>query len=225
MKRSTKIAAISLVLFSSLAFILPTTSFAAPKPSPTQKGSLPHGKPFQYLNSRIDSLQTQLNFLVGRVDGLEAWQFKAELVLLQLQQHSAQNAAAIALLGSEIENIKLILQTKQDIIDQVCPLGQHVSGISGSLTSLICGSDVGANGLALLTVKNTNQVAAQSAAILRSQCPVGTVVTGGSFEASPGLTVNSAGIVDTGYEVNVANTSDALQTLNITATCLAIQGL
>jgi hypothetical protein len=222
MKRLEKITGISLALAGILAFTQPSICLAKPKSSPTQNGSLPQGKPFQYLNSRIDSLQGQLNTLIGQVSNLEAWRVKAELVMLKLRQNTVKNAKAIALLESEIENINTLLDTKQDIIDGQCPDNQYVYKITNSPAGLVCRADIGANGLAVLTVKTSYEIAAKAAAIFSSQCPTGSVVSGGSYDASPALTVSSAGIVENGYEVNVANTSDALQTLNITATCLAV---
>jgi hypothetical protein len=222
MKRLEKITGISLALAGILAFTQPSICLAKPKSSPTQNGSLPQGKPFQYLNSRIDSLQGQLNTLIGQVSNLEAWRVKAELVMLKLRQNTVKNAKAIALLESEIENINTLLDTKQDIIDGQCPDNQYVYKITNSPAGLVCRADIGANGLAVLTVKTSYEIAANALPIFSSQCPTGSVVSGGSYDASPALTINSAGIVENGYEVNVANTSGTLQTLNITATCLAV---
>jgi hypothetical protein len=217
-----KLAAIGIIVPSILAIALPSTSIADAKPNPTMKGSLPKGKPFQYLNSRIDYLQAQINLLIGRVDSLDAWQIKAEKVLLKLEQDTAKNAAEIALLTSEIENIKTILQTKQDIINQDCPANQVVAGVTQSPAGLVCRQDIGANGLAKFSVENIQNVAATSSQDVAATCPSGTAPMGGSYNAAPSLTVVSSGIVDNGYSVNVANTTAGVLPVTVTATCLGI---
>jgi len=222
MKKFSKIAVIGLLASGFLGFAHTSTVIAAPKSSPTLKGSLPKGKPFQYLNARIDSLQAQINKLIGQVSSLEAWQAKAEAALITLQKNTADNAAAIALLTSELDNIKSILDTKQDIITGTCPDGQYVYEISQSPSTLICRADLGANGLTAFTVQTTQEIAANSSAVVAAECPTGSVPSGGSYEATPGLTITASGIANNGYSVDAANTTGAALTLNVTGTCVGV---
>lgn len=183
---------------------------------------LPNGKPFQYLNSRIDALQTQINTLIGRVDSLETWQIKAEAALIKLEQRTTENAAAIALLQSEIDNIKQILETKQDIIKESCPDNQTVYQILSAPAGLICHADAGAKGLSVYTVDVVQDIAITSNTILTATCPSGTVAMGGSSNLAPGLTMTSDGLVDNGYAVSIANTTETVLPATVTATCLGI---
>lgn len=198
---------------------LPVAS-AAPKKS--SGNALPNGKPFQYLNNRIDSLQSQINLLIGRVDSLEGWQIRAEAALLKLEQQAAANAEAIALLQSEIDDIKLILATKQDIIDQSCPDNQFAYQVLSGPGVLVCRADVGANGLKAYTVEVAQDIPDATSADVVAQCPDGTVAMGGSYNSAPNLTITSAGLANNSYSVSVANTSGTRLPLTVTATCLGI---
>jgi len=227
MKKLSRLAVAGIVVSGVLAFAQPLTATAAPKSAPpgksgsTNSGSLPKGKPFQYLNSRIDALQSQIDGLIGQVSTLEAWQAGAEAALEKLQQDSATNAAAIALLQSELDDVKSILDTKQDIIDGTCPEGQYVYGMTPSPPTLLCRADFGAKGLALTTVLATLEIPATSSETVTAECPPGSVPSGGSYEAFD-LEVSASGLSDTGYSVTAANPTGAALTLNVTATCLGV---
>lgn len=210
---------IALTLSLLCVATIPATSFAAKKGGAT---GLPNGKPFQYLNARIDSLQNQINLLIGRVDSLESWQIKAEAALLKLEQQTNANTAAIALLQSELDNINQILATKQDIIQQSCPDKQFVYQILSAPAGLVCRADAGANGLSIYTVDVVQDIAIDASTVLTATCPTGTVIMGGSFNSAPNLTITSSGMVDNGYSVNVANTSGAVLPLTVTGTCLGV---
>lgn len=230
MKKHTKIAVMGIAASSLLALGFSSNVFASPKStdssksvSTTQKGSLPKGKPFQYLNSRIDSLQAQIDILIGRVNSLEDWQVKAQKALDKLQRDVTKNATLIALLQGQIADINDILKTKQDIIDGECPANQYLYKVSPT-DGLVCRSDLGSNGLAVLTVKNTADVAAAATVDVNALCPTGSTPTGGSFNAAPALTINSAGITQNGdgYTVNLSNSTAATLPVSVTAICLAV---
>lgn len=213
----TAIAATSIVLAG-----FSTTVFAGPKTANfTMKGALPNGKPFQYLNDRIDSLEAQLNLLIGRVSSLEDWQSRAQAVLDKLQLDVVRNAAAIALLQAQLQDVRDILDTKQNIIDGQCPANQYLYKISPT-DGLVCRSDVGANGLAMLAVEVYADVAASSTVDVAASCPAGSVPTGGSYNAAPEQTVNSAVITSGGYNVNVTNSTAISLPITVKATCLVL---
>jgi len=225
MKRIAKFASVGIIATSLFVFFLPSTAVAAPKKSSssastTLKGSLPNGKPFQYLNSRINALQAQIDLLIGRVSSLEEWQIKAQAALDQLRLDVDKNAILIGLLQAQIDDINDILETKQNIISGECPAGQYVYSILAD-GSLVCRADVGAKGLAVLTVEKVADVAAGATADVLAECPVGTPA-GGSYNAAPDLVVNSAGIVANGYNVNATNLTGAALPVSVTATCMAI---
>lgn len=227
MKTLPKFLVSGLLLSGLIALAHPAAALGSQKSnsrsnSPTSQGSLPKGKPFQYLNSRIDALQTQIDRLIGQVSTLEEWQASAEEALSTLMKNSTGNAEAIALLEAEIESIKSILATKQDIITGTCPPGQHVYEISASPATLLCSADLGSNGLAAFTVQVSTEIPAAESAVVAAECPDGSVPTGGSYEAALGLEVTSAGIADNGYEVAAANPTAGALTMNVTGTCLGL---
>ena len=227
MKKLSRIAVSGLVVSSFLAFAQPMTAVAAPKATPpgktssTNRGSTPNGKPFQYLNSRIDALQAQVDTLIGQYASLEEWMADAEAALAKLQEDTAANAAAIALLQGEMAAVQAALETKQDILAGTCPDGQYVYGVEAPAT-LLCRADMGASGLAVTTVLTTQDVAVSATVEVLAECPAGSVPTGGSHDAPPDLTIVSEGITATGYAVTVTNLSSAAIPLNVTATCLGV---
>jgi len=227
MKKLSRIAVSGLVVSSFLAFAQPMTAVAAPKAvspksSTTNKGTTPNGKPFQYLNARIDALQAQVDTLIGKVANIEQWQAGAQAALDTLQADSATNAAAIAVLQGEMAAVQAALDTKQDIITGSCPDGQFVYEIGQSPATLICRADVGVKGLSVYTSEATQDVEVNSTLTLAADCPAGTVPTGGSFVAAPDLTDVSASITATGYSVTATNLTELAQPLVVTATCLGV---
>jgi hypothetical protein len=201
------------------ALAMPAVGFAAPGKK-TAKPVLPKGKPFQYLNSRID-------LLIGRVDDLEAWRTSAEATLAKLELNTAANAAAIAILELRIQAAEEILATKQDIIEGECPAGQAAVSVAQATdttpATLVCSASVGANGLSVSTVEVYQDIAPTSNADVIAVCPAGTVPMGGSYMAGAGLTVVSTDIVDTGYKVTVGNESTTItSSITVTAKCLGI---
>ncbi len=219
MKQLTKTAVTGIIASSLMAFGFTGTAVAA---STTMNGQLPNGKPFQYLNSRIDSLEAKIDALIVSVTSLQDWRVKAQNALLTLQADVANNAGAIALLKGQIADVNDILKTKQDIIKSQCPANQFVYSVTPT-GELVCRSDLGSNGLAVLTVENVVDVAALSGSKdVNATCPTGTVPTGGSFNAASALTANSSGITAGGYKVNVTNSTNVKWPVSVTATCLAI---
>lgn len=225
MNKINKIAVSAFAVSALMVGALSTTAIAAPKDKGsvnyTMKGSLPKGKPFQYLNDRIDSLEATLNLLIGRVSSLEDWQARAQVVLDKLERDVVKNSAAIALLQAQIQDVNDILSTKQDIIDGECPDNQYLYKVSPT-DGLVCRSDIGSNGLAVLTVEFFADIATSSTADVAAICPTGSVPTGGSYNAAPEQTVNSASITATGYNVNVTNSTTFSLPISVTATCLAV---
>ena len=225
MKMLSRIAASGLLVSGLLAFAHPAVVMAAPKTnskSLSNQGATPRGKPFVALNSRIDALQVQVDTLIGQYSSLEEWMTDAQAALETLQQNSAANAAAIALLESEIAAVKTTLETKQDIISGTCPEGQYVYEIDAETSTLVCRADLGAKGLIVSTVLKTEQIPAESAVDVLAECPAGSVPTGGSAQATPELQITEEGIVTNGYSATVANPTDAALTLNVTAICLGV---
>lgn len=225
MKMLSRIAASGLLVSGLLAFAHPAVVMAAPKTSSkslSNQGATPRGKPFVALNSRIDALQVQVDTLIGQYSSLEEWMTDAQAALETLQQNTAANAAAIALLESEIAAVKTTLETKQDIISGTCPEGQYVYEIDAETSTLVCRADLGAKGLIVSTVLKTEQIPAVSAVDVLAECPAGSVPTGGSAQATPELQITEEGIVTNGYSATVANPTDAALTLNVTAICLGV---
>ena len=226
MKMLSRIAASGLLVSGLLAFAHPAVVMAAPKTSSkslSNQGATPRGKPFVALNSRIDALQMQVDTLIGQYSSLEEWMTDAQAALETLQQNTAANAAAIALLTSEIAAVKTTLETKQDIISGTCPEGQYVYEIDAETSTLVCRADLGAKGLIVSTVLKTEQIPAESAVDVLAECPAGSVPTGGSAQATPELQITEEGIVTNGYSASVANTNtEAAATLNVTAICLGV---
>lgn len=225
MKMLSRIAASGLLVSGLLAFAHPAVVMAAPKTSSkslSNQGATPRGKPFVALNSRIDALQMQVDTLIGQYSSLEEWMTDAQAALETLQQNTAANAAAIALLESEIAAVKTTLETKQDIISGTCPEGQYVYEIDAETSTLVCRADLGAKGLIVSTVLKTEQIPAESAVDVLAECPAGSVPTGGSAQATPELQITEEGIVTNGYSATVANPTDAALTLNVTAICLGV---
>jgi hypothetical protein len=216
MKIFPRIAVIGLIAASLLLAILPSTGFSAPKANKDASGSLPNGKPFQLLNSRIDALQVQIDNLIGRVNNLEEWEAKAKKALYRLKLNTAANAAKIAILTGEIDNIQNILATKQDIISSQCPAGQYVSSISQS--TVICRAD--SVQPAVYTVFTYKNIASNTTDIITAACPPATAVTGGSHQSAY-LLINGEGIdpLNNGWSVNATNlTTGSLPLISI-ATC------
>lgn len=226
MKMLSRIAASGLLVSGLLAFAHPAVVMAAPKTSSkslSNQGATPRGKPFVALNSRIDALQMQVDTLIGQYSSVEEWMTDAQAALETLQQNTAANAAAIALLTSEIAAVKTTLETKQDIISGTCPDGQYVYEIDAETSTLVCRADLGAKGLIVSTVLKTEQIPAESAVDVLAECPAGSVPTGGSAQATPELQITEEGIVTNGYSASVANTNtEAAATLNVTAICLGV---
>lgn len=226
MKMLSRIAASGLLVSGLLAFAHPAVVMAAPKTSSkslSNQGATPRGKPFVALNSRIDALQVQVDTLIGQYSSVEEWMTDAQAALETLQQNTAANAAAIALLTSEIAAVKTTLETKQDIISGTCPEGQYVYEIDAETSTLVCRADLGAKGLIVSTVLKTEQIPAESAVDVLAECPAGSVPTGGSAQATPELQITEEGIVTNGYSASVANTNtEAAATLNVTAICLGV---
>lgn len=225
MKMLSRIAASGLLVSGLLAFAHPAVVMAAPKTSSkslSNQGATPRGKPFVALNSRIDALQMQVDTLIGQYSSVEEWMTDAQAALETLQQNTAANAAAIALLESEIAAVKTTLETKQDIISGTCPEGQYVYEIDAETSTLVCRADLGAKGLIVSTVLKTEQIPAESAVDVLAECPAGSVPTGGSAQATPELQITEEGIVTNGYSATVANPTDAALTLNVTAICLGV---
>lgn len=225
MKMLSRIAASGLLVSGLLAFAHPAVVMAAPKTSSkslSNQGATPRGKPFVALNSRIDALQMQVDTLIGQYSSVEEWMTDAQAALETLQQNTAANAAAIALLTSEIAAVKTTLETKQDIISGTCPEGQYVYEIDAETSTLVCRADLGAKGLIVSTVLKTEQIPAESAVDVLAECPAGSVPTGGSAQATPELQITEEGIVTNGYSATVANPTDAALTLNVTAICLGV---
>lgn len=226
MKMLSRIAASGLLVSGLLAFAHPAVVMAAPKTSSkslSNQGATPRGKPFVALNSRIDALQMQVDTLIGQYSSVEEWMTDAQAALETLQQNTAANAAAIALLTSEIAAVKTTLETKQDIISGTCPEGQYVYEIDAETSTLVCRADLGAKGLIVSTVLKTEQIPAVSAVDVLAECPAGSVPTGGSAQATPELQITEEGIVTNGYSASVANTNtEAAATLNVTAICLGV---
>lgn len=226
MKMLSRIAASGLLVSGLLAFAHPAVVMAAPKTSSkslSNQGATPRGKPFVALNSRIDALQMQVDTLIGQYSSVEEWMTDAQAALETLQQNTAANAAAIALLTSEIAAVKTTLETKQDIISGTCPEGQYVYEIDAETSTLVCRADLGAKGLIVSTVLKTEQIPAESAVDVLAECPAGSVPTGGSAQATPELQITEEGIVTNGYSASVANTNtEAAATLNVTAICLGV---
>ena len=226
MKKLSRVAASALLVSGLLAFAQPAVVMAAPKASsksPTNQGATPRGKPFVALNSRIDALQAQIDGLIGQFTSVEEWMTDAQAALDKLELDTAANAAAIALLESELAAVKATLDTKQNIISGTCPDGQYVYEIDAATSTLVCRADLGANGLAVSTVLKTEDIPAQSSDVgVLAECPAGSVPTGGSADAASGLEIAAQGIVANGYSVTVANPTAAALPLNVTATCLGV---
>jgi TolA-binding protein len=226
MKKLSRVAASALLVSGLLAFAQPAVVMAAPKASsksPTNQGATPRGKPFVALNSRIDALQAQIDGLIGQFASVEEWMADAQAALETLEQNTAANAAAIALLESELAAVKATLDTKQNIISGTCPDGQYVYEIDAATSTLVCRADLGANGLAVSTVLKTEDIPAESSDVgVLAECPAGSVPTGGSADAAPDLDIAAQGIVANGYSVTVANVTGAALPLNVTATCLGV---
>jgi hypothetical protein len=216
MKIFPRIAVFGLIVPSLLVFILPSTGFAAPKANNAASSSLPPGKPFKYLNSRIDTLQAQINTLIGQVGSLEDWEAEAKIVLTQLQANTATNATKIALLTGEIKNIQSILATKQDIISSQCPAGQYVSSISQS--TVICRVD--SVQPAVYTVFTYKNIASNTNDTITAICPPATAVTGGSNQSVNLLITEGIDLLNNGWKVNATNlTTGSLPLISI-ATCI-----
>jgi TolA-binding protein len=226
MKNLSRIAVSGLLVSGLLAFAQPAVVMAAPKASSkslSNQGATPRGKPFVALNSRIDALQLQVDTMIGQFSSLEEWMTDAQAALETLKKDTAANAAAIALLESELAAVKATLETKQNIISGTCPDGQYVYEIDAATSTLVCRADLGANGLAVSTVLKTENIPAESSAVdVLAECPAGSVPTGGSAEAAPDLEIAAQGIVANGYSVTVANPTTAELTLNVTAICLGV---
>jgi len=222
MKSMFRIALAALLAYGFMGLSHFTVANAQTATSPTLQGSVPKGKPFRYLHSRIDALQQQIDALIGHVDSLREWQEQAQEALLILQEDTAANKAAIALLESEIANVSSLVETKQDIISGTCPDGQYVYEISQGPAELVCRADMGANGLIVETVMVSNSIPANSSEVVTAECSTGAIPMGGSYEAAPGLEITSSGIEGNGFAVNVANTTVDGLLLNVTATCVGI---
>ncbi len=225
MKKLSRFAASALLVSGMLALAQPAAVMAAPKAaskSLTNQGATPRGKPFVALNSRMDALQLQIDTLIGQFGSLEEWMTDAQAALDKLELDTVANADAIALLQSQLAAVEKALASKQDIISGTCPDGQYVYEIDAATSTLVCRADLGANGLAVLTASITSDIAAGTSAEVLAECPSGSVPTGGSADEVSGLDIASQGLVDNGYAVSAANTTEANLSLNVTATCLGV---
>lgn len=151
------------------AVVIPMALSAAPK------NDLPQGKPFQNLQSQIDSLKADMEALIGQVHSMEERFAAIESAIADLQalnqdlqyQISSNDADIdalqaqidynnnlIAMMQAEIEQLQTDLALKQNLINGTCPEGQAVVSIEED-GSLVCAN---AGGSQVETVTAYNSV-------------------------------------------------------------------
>ena len=111
---------------------------------------VPNGKPFQTLQSQIDILVGQVDSMEGRLDALESavsgLQSNDRRLLRLISQNAddiQDNSDLIAAMQVEIDALEVTIALKQDILNGTCPTGQAV--IAANAGSLVCG-EVGTSG-------------------------------------------------------------------------------
>lgn len=174
--------------------------------SPTNKGSTPNGKPFQYIQTQFASIQNQIDALIGQVNSLEERMSAGEQALAELKQKAASlqqqidandgdinqlqaelanNTALIATLELQIADMQELLALKQNIISGSCPEGESIRQVNedGSVACEV--DDSGATGLSSVTVYNYGEYHGPGGYFvntLTSRCPAGYTVTGGGYQ-------------------------------------------
>lgn len=171
--------------------------------STTNKGSTPNGKPFQYVQTQVVSLQGQIDTLVGQVSSLEERMSASEQALVALKQEAASlqeqiyandgditqlqvqlanNTALIATLETQIANMHDLLALKQNVIDGTCPEGESIRQVNedGSVACEV--DDSGATGISAVTVYKYGGVVQH----MYTNCPTGYIVTGGGNSTTLG---------------------------------------
>lgn len=174
--------------------------------SSTNHGSTPNGKPFQYVQGQISTIQSQIDALKAQVTTIngELAADKQAITLLQnditslngqvsalqaqsgdnsqeinfLQDEIFQDQVQIGQLQGEINGINTEIQFKQNVINGVCPPGSAVISVDHS-GSLVCGTTGGT--LQTAFAYNAETISPDSLTTIIAQCPAGYIASGGGY--------------------------------------------
>ena len=219
-------------------------SWATASSVDTQDGFRPQGRPFLELWSHIDTIEEDLDALVGRVDTMEEQiaanmdaiaALQAQTADLQaqidensgdiaaLQEQVDQNADLISALQAEIDSIQTILDQKQDILDGSCPPDQFLVEIFPD-GAIVCES-ASAGNLVRTLVQDILTLDAFEDQTGVLPCPVGSIAVDASYSVPPDVKVNTlTTAAGTEGEIGVVNTGGVDdQDVIFSVSCISVE--
>ncbi len=190
--------------------------------------TLPKGKPFQAIQSSLDSLQSQVDALVGdNINSVEERLVALENAVVTLDANVADNLALINLMQAEIDSLAEALSLKQNIINGTCPNGQAIVSINSD-GSISCAT-VGSSNDTIQRTTSYNVVEIFSFTHQTGvMCSSGYTLAGGGYKTviNSGITIHENRPATTNgwvMSVNLTNPTEGSELLTIYANCIKLQ--
>ncbi|MCJ7484370.1 MAG: hypothetical protein MUO31_15580 [Thermodesulfovibrionales bacterium] len=240
-----------LLIAAVMATSMPTSVLYA-KSGVSDNTALPNGKPFQTIQTTLDSLQSQIFVLVGatetteaRLDALEAavlalQERDAELLILienndgdiaDLEAEVAGNTALIVAMQIEVDDLTATVALKQNIIDGTCPSGEFLVAVNED-GSVMCRTDeIGTVGTLssyrafnYIDLSMANPFGDSDYGTVSATCDTGYTLTGGGFDTDSDMVyVYSSLPSGKSWSVTAINNTPFVGTsIQVYATCIRL---